>query len=91
MIPRLKMSDWHEQVRESGERETARLEAIWAEDAESGELACGEAGVVAAAYGFLTERERDPVRRALLEGLRRAPNRAREGAAPLDQSAYWRR
>lgn len=77
MIPKLRMSDWHNEVRERGERETARLDELWAEGDER--VDGGEAEIVAAAFALLGEPDRDQVRRALLDGLRGAADRARSG------------
>lgn len=74
MIPRLKMQDWHNEVAERGERETARLEKMWAEYEANAERPpdIGDEGIEAAAFALLGEDEAFLVRRALIEGLYRA-------------------
>lgn len=71
MIPRLKLQDWHDEVAERGERETARLEALWAEYEKNAvpEIDVGEEGIESEAFALLGEPERALVRRALIEGL----------------------
>lgn len=74
MIPRLKLQDWHNEVAERGERETERLEALWAQTVANAHPLpdVGEEGLEAAAFALLGEDEAALVRRALIEGLYRA-------------------
>lgn len=81
MIPRLTLQDWHDEVADRGERETARLEALWAQIVENAHDLpdVGEEGLEAAAFALLREDEAPLVRRALIEGLYRAMQAAYDG------------
>ena len=89
MIPKTNVKEWFKEVAERGERETARLEALWAEDGGGGGAGGGDGRApMAEAFGLLDTPEAAFVRRALITGLNCAARAAgAEGDVDLERRA----